>query len=188
MKKYWIYLKYILRHKWFVFKAGLKLGVNPIQLILHDWSKFLPDEFIAYAEWFNGYKIVDKNARRLGYWIHEHRSWYEAPESFEKAKRKQAFDRAWLKHQHRNPHHWQHWLLREDDGDLKVLEMPYKYRREMLADWIGAGLAITGKMEVWTWYERTKEHRLLHKYDQNWIEANIAELKREYEQKEKVAA
>lgn len=28
------------------------------------------------------------------------------------------FNRAWLLHIHRNPHHWQHWVLINDDPEL----------------------------------------------------------------------
>ena len=44
------------------------------------------------------------------------------------------FDAAWLHHQHNNPHHWQHWLLREDDGGTKALEMDHLYVVEMVCD------------------------------------------------------
>jgi len=74
----------------------------------------------------------------------------------------ERFDVAWLHHQHANPHHWQHWVLREDDGQTKCLEMPEHFAREMVADWCGAGRAITGKWEVWIWYYRNRGRILLN--------------------------
>jgi len=56
----------------------------------------------------------------------------------------------------------QHWVLREDDGKTKYLEMPDNFAREMVADWCGAGRAITGKWEVWKWYEKNRERIMLH--------------------------
>jgi hypothetical protein len=156
--KYWKYLRYVIRHKWFVLQEGLKLGVPLWQLIVHDWSKFLPDEFLPYAEWFYGYKGA---------------SWYAAPDSPKRMRLKAAFDTAWLKHQHRNPHHWQHWILQEDSGKVKILPMPERFKREMLADWRGAGRAINGKDETKGWYEKTKPGRKLHVDTQSWIEANL---------------
>lgn len=52
MKRHFAYLKYVLRHKYFVFREGLKLGVPILSLILHDWDKFLPDEWFPYARTF----------------------------------------------------------------------------------------------------------------------------------------
>lgn len=40
--------------------------------------------------------------------------------------------------------------------------MPEKYVREMVADWIGAGRAITGKYEAHSWYQQNKEKIQLH--------------------------
>jgi hypothetical protein len=44
------------------------------------------------------------------------------------------FDRAWLRHLHRNKHHPQHWVLIEDSGAIVCLPMPYIYILEMIAD------------------------------------------------------
>ena len=49
--KYLAYLKKLLLHKWFVFLECLKMGM-PLVGLIHDWSKFLPDEFIPYARYF----------------------------------------------------------------------------------------------------------------------------------------
>jgi hypothetical protein len=121
------YASYVARHKWFVFRAGLRTRAPLWRLLIHDWSKMTPAEWTPYVRSFYG-----KQGR--------------TPEVCA------AFDAAWLHHQHRNPHHWQHWLLREDDGPTKALEMPESLIREMVADWMGAGRAITGKWEVEKWY------------------------------------
>lgn len=118
------YASYVARHKWFVFRAGLRTKAPLWRLLIHDWSKLTPAEWGPYVRTFN------------------------MPER----ARPGEFDRAWLHHQHRNPHHWQHWLLQEDDGDLKALKMPEGLVREMVADWMGAGRAITGKWDVAGWY------------------------------------
>lgn len=160
MRKHWLYFKYVMRHKWHVFVACRHRGVPLWQAVLHDLSKFRPDEWMPYAEWFYGY---------------DGRSWYDAKRTVEKeggwwsgdfradiAERKFAFDEAWLRHQHRNPHHWQHWVLREDSGKEKTLLMPEKYRREMLADWDGAGRAITGTADTRAWFGRNRAAIRLH--------------------------
>lgn len=78
----------------------------------HDKSKDKEDEYNAYDAYFYGnnrsYKVV------------------------------QDYQRAWLTHIHRNPHHWQYWILIHDDmenGELEtILEMPYDYIVEMICD------------------------------------------------------
>jgi hypothetical protein len=127
------YASYVARHKWFVFRAGLKTQAPFWRLVIHDWSKLSPAEWGPYVRTF--------------YTDHA---------------REGEFDKAWLHHQHRNPHHWQHWVLREDDGDTKALRMPYKFVREMVADWMGAGRAITGRWDVATWYDANAHKMVLH--------------------------
>jgi hypothetical protein len=129
------YASYVARHKFFVFVAGLRTGAPLWRLVIHDWSKMTPAEWHPYVEAFYGEKLH-----------HEY-------DALLRAERQTNFDAAWLHHQHRNPHHWQHWLLQEDDGGLKVLEMPDDLIREMVADWMGAGRTITGKWEVNAWYD-----------------------------------
>ena len=182
MSKNWLYFKYVARHKWFVLLEGLKLGVPLGQLLVHDLSKYGLSEWRAYAEWFYGY------SKRTGYgdtskWVAA--SWYEAkplPERYGASSvlskeqirvRKERFDRAWLLHQHRNPHHWQFYVLLEDSGAEKVLPIPDRYRREMVADWKGAGRAIHGKDETKEWYLKTKAGRKLHPETQAWVEAQL---------------
>jgi len=60
MSKYILYLKYIIRHKWYVGIECFKMGVY-WRGITHDLSKFLPSEFIPYAKYFYGdYGINNK--------------------------------------------------------------------------------------------------------------------------------
>lgn len=133
MKRHLAYLSYVLRHKWFVFVAGLTTGAPLWRLIRHDWSKFLPSEWGPYS-----------------------RSFYEEDGSSRYLPDK-GFDAAWLKHIHRNDHHWQHWVLEQDNGRKKLLPMPDPCILEMVADWAGAGRAITGRWDVSEWYQKNRE-------------------------------
>lgn len=184
MRRHWQYLKYVLRHKWFVFLAGLKLGVPILTLIVHDWDKFLPDEWFPYARTF--------------YKPNGEKQYLESPE----------FAQAWMKHQHRNKHHWQYWLIAGatplpatnlivwDRGETQmVLErnsgsatwltlhdmphveltarpMPEVDWREMLADWKGAGRAL-GKPDTRAWYLANRDKMILHSETRKWIEAML---------------
>jgi hypothetical protein len=159
------YLSYVVRHKWFVFLAGLKTGAPLWRLIIHDWSKFTPAEWGPYVRNFYGAPRAEWIERRRldhlrpheGVLSHEAQWRAESEWPAEDASRASAFDRAWLHHQHANPHHWQHWMLREDSGALKLLPMPEHFYREMVADWMGAGRAITGKWEAAAWYVKNRD-------------------------------
>jgi hypothetical protein len=52
----------------------------------------------------------------------------------------------------------------------KALPMPDRYRREMLADWRGAGRAISGKDDTLAWYMKNRKRLMLHPDTRNWIE------------------
>jgi hypothetical protein len=149
MKHHIQYLKYVLRHKWYVFRAGLVFGAPFWRLVVHDLSKFRPSEWFPYARYFYKRGYSDKTAGN------------------------RAFDRAWLLHQHRNDHHWQHHVLREDSGGAKYLPMSWAQVREMVADWAGAGRAITGNwIDVYTWHERNHHLMLMHP----WTRARVEEV------------
>ena len=160
------YLSYIVRHKWFVLLACFRRGLY-WQGIVHDWSKFMPDEWMAYAESFYGEKPSAEDRRRavmvLGH------DPYPDPLAV-----RDAFDVAWLKHQHRSPHHWQHWVLREDSGKTMALEMPERYRLEMLSDWDGAGRAITGKIGgTKEWYLKNYLKIVLHERTRYLVDRDL---------------
>lgn len=158
MTKHLKYLSYVIRHKWFVFLAACRLGV-PLLGLVHDLSKFSPDEWIPYTNFFYGDGAKPRRDK-TGY--------YKPTDTGD-----QAFDFAWLLHQKRNRHHWQWWILPEDNGGVKVLPMPEKYRREMLADWMGAGKAQGHGDDVLPWYTANCHKMTLHPDTRAWIEKEI---------------
>lgn len=152
MVKHWNYGKYVLKHKYYVYKAGVKkYHVNRWQLLIHDLSKFHPNEWFAYAERFFG-KGKGLSEQAL-------------PEAT-----KEAFHIAWDRHLKRNKHHWQYWLTVYDDGAVVVKEMPKKYANEMLADWSGAGKAQGYSGNPLAWYKTQKRHIVLHPNTTAYIE------------------
>lgn len=155
--KYVKYFSYLFRHKWFVFLACCKYGLY-WQGIIHDWSKFLPDEFIPYMEHFYG-KYKREWRDKTGYYNPVNTGDVE-------------FDYAWLRHQNRNPHHWQYWVLSEDGGATFPLKIPDKYLKEMLCDWTGAGRAqkSTGVLD---WYTKNRNKMVIHVDSRAWIEREI---------------
>lgn len=162
------YFKSVLKHKWYVFLAGIETSAPIWNLIIHDWSKFTPSEFNAYAEFFfknNEGMTLDETKK----FRNEHPELTDPEIRF-------AFLQAWLYHQRRNPHHWQFWILMQDEDPTMALKIPEKYVREMVADWAGAGRAYTGKWVVQEWYQKNKSKIQLHPESRILVEQILSEF------------
>lgn len=120
----------------------------------HDKSKTEPDEYGAYDKYFYGknrsYQVV------------------------------QDFNYAWLQHIHRNPHHWQYWVLINDDPDLGeiILDMPDIYIIEMICDWWSFSWSKGDLTEIFKWYEERKEYIKLSEKTRRGVE-NILNMMKE---------
>lgn len=100
----------------------------------HDKSKYGEEEFTPYC---NHYYPA------LGF------------ESDEK-----EYDKAWLHHQHFNPHHHQHWIIHHDDGTAEAVDMPLKYVCEMLCDWHSFSRRDPDST-AYSWWLKTKDDMIL---------------------------
>lgn len=133
------YLHSLTNHIRCVQEAGIKLGVSPGQLAIHDASKFSDEEFPAAVEHFHG---GDPNPDR--------------------------YARAWLHHVHANPHHWQYWMFPDgfvphgSSVERGIVEMPTNYALEMVADWMGSSMAYTGSWDIDYWLYKNMPRISLH--------------------------
>lgn len=113
----------------------------------HDQSKTEPDEYDAYDAYFYGgnrsYKVC------------------------------QEFKLAWLRHIHRNPHHWQYWVLHNDDpGEgMVIMDMPYNYILEMICDWWAFSWNKGNLNEIFSWYDDHKDYMKLSDKTRTTVEA-----------------
>lgn len=104
----------------------------------HDQSKSSPEEYQAYDDYFYGgnrsYSVVE------------------------------AFRYAWLHHIHNNPHHWQYWILVNDDPDERTIymTMPYNYIVEMICDWWSFCWNTGDLTGIFDWYS---QHETYIKFD-----------------------
>ena len=153
------YLSYVLRHKWYVFIECYKLGIT-WRGIVHDIDKFFPSEWFPYVDRFFGDKGKDIKTGRdeTGYYV---------PTESGSAE----FHLAWNYHQKRNKHHWQWWVIIGE----KILPMDDASRKEMLADWRGAGRA-QGTPDVIGWYSKNKDKMQLHPETRAWVEQQLASV------------
>lgn len=124
----------------------------------HDQSKNEPDEYDAYDAYF-----------------------YGGNRSFECV---QNFQKAWLLHIHRNPHHWQYWVLINDDpeeGEI-ILDMPYNYIIEMICDWWSFSWANGNLEEIFAWYDEHSKYMKLSLNTRATVEDILEQIKKKLEE------
>lgn len=126
----------------------------------HDASKTDPEEYDAYDAYFYGnnrsYSVV------------------------------QNFKKAWLRHIHNNPHHWQHWILINDEPKegMVVIDMPYIYVVEMICDWWSFSWTKGDLNEIFGWYEDRKDYMKLSANTQRSVEYILGKMKDKLEEKD----
>ena len=125
----------------------------------HDLSKYLAEEYEPYCEYFYGRKS-------------------KAVE--------EAFNYAWLLHIHKNPHHWQHWVLMHDDEPAECLDMPYEYIIEMICDWWSFSHKVGKLNEIFDWYKKHKDMQLSDK-TRKTVESILDKIKNKLEELDKEA-
>lgn len=198
------YLRYVLLHKWYVFTAGCVIGgYSPRwlwRLIVHDLSKFSRAEWTPYVCMFYGERPDAQAEREVK--AHERQygdSFDDASKrdrlasviatraKFIVAERQRDFNAAWLHHIHKNPHHWQHWILRQDDGREIVLIPPNADVNEMVADWLGAGRKIERHptmaecvAETIVWYAKAHATQMMRRDVREHVERTLVGLARHY--------
>lgn len=167
------YNEYIIEHRQNVAKAFNWLVENLPELFTdskfesdcewlccfeHDQSKFDDEEYEAYDAYFYGgnrsYEVV------------------------------QDFRYAWLYHIHRNQHHWQYWVLINDDpneGDI-ILDMPYNYIIEMICDWWAFSWNSGNLNEIFDWYEEHKDYMKLSDNTRKMVENILSKIKKKLEE------
>ena len=126
----------------------------------HDASKTDPEEYDAYDAYFYGnnrsYSVV------------------------------QNFKKAWLRHIHNNPHHWQHWILINDERKegMVVIDMPYIYVVEMICDWWSFSWKKGDLNEIFGWYEDRKDYMKLSANTRRSVEYILGKMKDKLEEKD----
>ena len=128
------------------------------QLNTHDLSKYSQEEYYAYDNYFYG---------------------------AETEKVKKDFDYAWLHHIHQNPHHWQHWVLVNDDGSTYALEMPKEFVYEMICDWWSFSHKTGNLYEIFDWYKAHSKKMVLHENTRKLVEEILDKIKTELDKETK---
>jgi len=162
------YTKYIIQHKENVEKAFNWLKEHNLikpealekaeaNVANHDLSKYQPEEYDAYDNYFYGQRTPEVDS---------------------------AFNYAWLHHIHANPHHWQYWVLKHDDEPEEALEMPEEYIAEMIADWWSFSFKVGNLREIFGWYKKHKD-MVLNKKTRGRVEDILYRIQRILDDEEK---
>lgn len=160
IKRFFGHLKTVLVHKYWVLHYASRLGY-PWRGLVHDISKFSPEEFFEGVKYWNGKRspiLVAKYLNGISY--------------------------AWLHHRGRNKHHYEYWIDKLDNGGVPQ-KMPFKYVIEMICDWFGACRAYEGNTnnifeKEYVWWCSRSEYVKVHNETKKLIHKIMWNLK-EYE-------
>lgn len=164
-----LYDEYLIQHKSNVAKGFNWIRDNIPELLpegyalewqitmAHDESKTQADEYDAYDAWF-----------------------YGGNKSFAVS---QAYKTAWLLHLHRNPHHWQYWILINDDPKegMVVMDIPDNYILEMICDWWAFSWKYGNLDEIFKWYEEHGPYMKLSIRTRQKVEGALSLIKQKLE-------
>lgn len=130
-------------------------------LFNHDQSKWEKEEYDAYDAYFYGGRKIKEV--------------------------KETFNYAWLHHIHNNPHHWQYWVLINDDPEdgTVALDIPYRYVIEMICDWWSFSWSDGNLYEIFDWYNKHKDRMILSKNTRELVEDILDQIKKKLDKNNK---
>lgn len=119
---------------------------------------------VVIDSWNNIAKYVDKEY------------FYGGNRSFQVVR---YFQKACLHHIHNNPHHWQYWVLINDEPDEGevALEMPYECIIEMICDWWAFSWQKGDLSEIFSWYDKHQNYIKLASSTRRIVEDILWELR-----------
>lgn len=165
LRNIWGHFATITIHKIYVMKNCFRVGLIR-QGLLHDLSKYSPEEFFLGVEYYQGNR---------------------SPNAAEREKN--GFSKAWLHHKGRNKHHYEYWIDISNDFSKGLVghKMPLKYVVEMMMDRIAACKTYKGKDYTnnapWEYYMITRPYMVIHPETGKLLEKLLLMLKDEGEKK-----
>lgn len=146
LKNFFGHLNTVNKHRFLVFKLSLKAGI-PLRGLLHDLSKYSPQEFFEGVKYFNGKVSPIKIC-----------------------KKENGYSKAWLHHKGRNKHHFEYWY--DFNTHDKTPIIPYKYTVELIIDNIAASLTYLGK----DWKANSQLNYFINRKDLDYMNDKIKNL------------
>ena len=173
------YDEYLKEHKDNVFKGFCWLKEN-LPEIFDKGSENLTNSFISDCEYQCRYEH-DKSKDNIDEYV-PYDDYFYGDKSYEVVKN---FNEAWLKHIHRNAHHWQHWVLINDDpneGEI-LIDMPDIFIIEMICDWWSFSWKKGDLNEIFNWYDERKTHIKLSNITRENVEYILYKIKEKLDEK-----
>ena len=161
----WGHFHTITVHKFRVMKNCFRVGLYK-QGLLHDLSKYGPEEFIPGVIYYQGTR---------------------SPNAAEREEK--GLSKAWLHHKGRNKHHYEYWIDFTTDMSkgLAGHKMPLKYVIEMMMDRIAASKTYQGKdytdASPWEYYSHAKKYMVIAPETAKLLEELLLMLKEHGEER-----
>ena len=155
VQKAWNELKQILPEK--ITEQIVDISIVDYLIKHHDESKYEVGEYNPYDDYFYT-KKTDENKEEID----------------------KAFAYAWNCHQKMNTHHWQYWVLLNDDGTTKVLDMTIEFILEMFCDWWSFSWKQNNPREILDFYKYNRDKMQLSEYTQNMVENLLSIVDKNY--------
>ena len=155
VQKAWNELKQILPEK--ITEQIVDISIVDYLIKHHDESKYKVGEYNPYDDYFYTEK-TDENREEID----------------------KAFAYAWNCHQKMNTHHWQYWVLLNDDGTTKVLDMTIEFILEMFCDWWSFSWKQNNPREILDFYKYNRDKMQLSEYTQNMVENLLSIVDKNY--------
>jgi len=114
-KEFFGHLHTVNTHRRVVRHYCFKLGLYR-QGLLHDLSKYSPDEFLHGVKYYQGFRSPHEREREII-----------------------GYSTAWMHHKGRNKHHFEYWYdVNPKSRKYEPVEMPVRYLKEMFCDRVAA--------------------------------------------------
>jgi pyrroloquinoline quinone (PQQ) biosynthesis protein C len=135
------------------------------QGVMHDMSKYSPEEFFAGVRYYQGYRSPNEGEREAN-----------------------GYSRAWMHHKGRNKHHFEYWTdYSTVKRQLIPVKMPLRYVVEMFCDRVAASKIYGGDKYTdrypLDYFLKGKSTRTIHPETSELIESLLTMLANEGEDK-----
>ncbi len=160
----WKHFKTITEHRFLVMKYCFKVGLYR-QGLMHDLSKYSPEEFLTGVKYYQGNRSPNAVEREVC-----------------------GYSKAWLHHKGRNKHHFEYWIDFSPNRNEGLIgnKMPVRYLAEMVMDRIAACRVYKGRdytdSSALEYYENEKDFIVMHPDTRRALEQILTQLSEEGEE------
>ena len=143
VSKFFKHLHLVNRHRFKVFCLCFRAG-EPLRGLLHDLSKYGPEEFFEGVKYYEGNYSPIRNC-----------------------KIENGYSKAWIHHIGRNKHHYEYWFdFSIEHQKYMPIKIPINYVKEMICDRIAASKVYLKdkytKSSALEYFNRTSDGKEMH--------------------------